>query len=98
MIKVIFTNNEKYIFSEEELRTNKLKPEHLDDDLYLNTKFGNNSSTLTIGKTYDAIISPILSFCYIVTNDIGKQMNINKRRFISLAKHRENQINEIFKD
>ena len=50
----------------------------------------------TLYKVYKAKPSNIFDEkMYLIKNDAGHEVNIKKSRFITLAQHRENKINEI---
>jgi hypothetical protein len=59
-----------------------------------NLKSGNQYFTLY--KVYDANPSNIFDEkMYLIKNDAGYEVNVKKSRFITLAQHRDNKINEI---
>ena len=59
-----------------------------------NLRSGNQYFTLN--KVYKAKPSNVFDEkMYLIRNDAGYEVNVKKSRFITLAQHRENKINEI---
>lgn len=59
----------------------------------VNNLLGNQYFTLY--KVYEAKPSNIFAKMYLIKNDKGYEVNVKKSRFITLAQHRDNKINEI---
>ena len=54
------------------------------------------SGYFTLNKVYKAKPSNIFDEkMYLIKNDAGHEVNVKKSRFITLAQHRDNKINEI---